>query len=907
MELIGRRAECSLLDGVLRAVRSGESRALVLHGDPGVGKSALMEYLARKATDCRLLRAAGVESEMELPYAALQQLCAPLLNRIDDLAAPQRDALSIAFGLSTGPAPNRLLIGLAVLSLLSDVADEQPLACLVDDLQWLDRASAQALAFVARRLGAESVALILATRVPYPDLSDLPAMQITGLRAADARALLDAVLSGPLDERVRDQFVAETGGNPLALLELPRGLSVHHLAGGFGLPGAEPLSAAVEQSFRRDVQALPDRTRRLLLLAAAEPLGDPLLLWRAAAQWGIRSEASAPAAAAGLAEFDVRVRFRHPLARSAVYGSAPVRDRRLAHQALAEATDPDRDPDRRAWHRAQASEGPDEDVAAELESSAGRARARGGLAAAAAFLQWATMLTVEPGLRVERALAAASANLDAGAFGAAVDMLAVAEGGPLSDHQGARANLIRAQLAYVTGRGNDAPPLLLKAAKRLAPIDPALSRATYLEALTSAMFADRLAVGVDVVEVARAAAMAPPPPDAPTPPDLLLEGIAARYNDGYAAGVPLVRQALDRFGSSMPADEQLRWSWLACTTAVAVLDDDRWATLSDRHVQLARGVGALSEVPLALSSRVLLLCFVGDLSAAALLLQEQQAVIEATGASLAPVGAMALAAFRGDEAGAAALIEMTNTDVMRRGEGVGLTIALWANALLNNGRGNYQKARTEAQRCVDYANGFGSSPWGQVELVEAAVRSGSMQTATSTLSRLTEMATVCGTDWALGVEARSRALLSDGADAERLYRDAIERLGRTRVRTELARAHLVYGEWLRRERRRTDARTQLRIAHDLFDGVGMHAFAERTRRELLATGETARKRTAAATGPQLTPQEQQIARLAAQGLTNPDIGARLFISSRTVQYHLSKVFTKLGIRSRSQLRQMLPT
>ncbi|MBV8291445.1 MAG: LuxR family transcriptional regulator, partial [Mycobacterium sp.] len=478
----------------------------------------------------------------------------------------------------------------------------------------------------------------------------------------------------------------------------------------------------------------------------------------------------------------------------------------------------------------------------------------------------------------------------------------IAEGGPLSDHQSARLDLIRAQLAYVTGRGSDAPPLLLKAAGRLESIDAKLSRATYLEALSAAMFADRLAVGADAIAVARAAATAPPPPHAPTPTDLLLDGIAARCNEGYVAGTPLVRRALASFGSAMSADEQLHWSFLACVTAISVWDDDRWETLSAEHVQLARSAGALSEVPLALTSRALLLLFVGDLSAAALLIQEQQAAIEAIGASLAPLAAIGLAAFRGDGAEVAALIARVTTDVTRRGQGNGLTIAMWANALLNNGIGNYQEARTDAQRCVDSANTFGSSPWAQVELVEAAVRSDAMETAASTMSRLTEMATACGTNWALGVEARSRALVAEGAEAERLYRGSIELLARTRMRTELARAHLLYGEWLRRERRRADARARLRTAHDMFDAMGMEAFAERARRELLATGETAHKRTPAATGAQLTPQEAQVARLAAEGLTNPEIGARLFISAKTVQYHLSKVFAKLGVSSRSQLR-----
>jgi DNA-binding CsgD family transcriptional regulator len=902
VDLIDRGAERRLLDGVLRDALSGRSRVLVLHGDPGVGKSALLEYAAEQACGCRLVRAAGVESEMELAYAALHQLCSPMLDRLDRLPAPQRDVLSTAFGLSAGPPPDRFLIGLATLTMLSDVAEDQPLVCLVDDFQWLDRASAQALAFVGRRLGADSVALIVASRVVSADLATLPESQVTGLREADARALLDAALTAPVDERVRDQIVAETAGNPLALLELPRGLGVHELAGGFGLSGAAPLSGAVEESFRRGVQALPEQTRRLLLLAAAEPLGDPALLWRAAATLGMGPEAAAPAAAAGLADFGFRVRFRHPLARSAVYRSASVEERQSVHQALAEATDPQRDPDRRAWHRAQASGGPNDEVAAELERSADRAQARGGFAAAAAFLERATMLTLEPDLRAERALSAASAKIQAGAFGAAWDLLAIAEGGPLSDHQHARADVIRAQLAYVTDRGSDAAPLLLKAAQRLQPIDPMLSRTTYLHALQAAIFAGRLAVGGGVLDVARAA-KASPRPTAPTLTDLLLDGLSAYYTDGFVVALPMLRRAVSAARRDVPNHER-PFLWLAGIAALHVWDDESWDVVSARHVELARAAGALAELPLALSSRAVMLTFCGELTAAAALLQELKTVTEATGDSLATDPAMNLAAFRGRWAEASAMIESTTRDVMERGEGIWLSVAEFAEALLNNGIGDHRAALPPIQRAAAQAD-IALSAWASVELVEAAVRSGATNTAADTVARLRESTGASGTDWALGVEARSRALLSDGAEADRLYREAIERLGRTRMRTELARAHLLYGEWLRRERRRADARTQLRIAHEMLEAIGMEGFAERARRELSATGETARKRSDATTGPQLTPQEDQAARLAAEGLTNSEIGARLFLSAKTVQYHLRKVFAKLGISSRSQLPQAL--
>ncbi|WP_457147265.1 AAA family ATPase [Mycobacterium sp. URHB0021] len=900
MELIDRFSERRVLDEVLRDVRAGQSRVVVLHGEPGVGKSVLMDYAAERAEGCRLFRATGVESEMELPYAALHQLCVPVLHHLDRLPGPQRDALSVAFGIRSGPTPERFLTGLAVLTLFSEVAGDQPLVCLVDDLQWLDHASAQALSFVARRLGAEPVGMVLATRVVLADLSSLTGMQVKGLRAADARALLDSVLTAPLDEQLLEQFVAETGGNPLALVELPRGMGLHELAGGFGLPAAVPLTVAVEESFRREVQALPDQTRRLLLVAAAEPLGDPALLWRAAATLGIGADAAAPAAEAGVMEFGARVRFRHPLARSAVYRSTSVRDRQSVHRALADVTDPQTDPDRRAWHRAQAAVGPDDDVAAELERSAGRARARGGLAAAAAFLERSTMLTMDPGLRAERSLAAASANLDAGAFAAAADLLAVADGEPLSDLQHARTVLIRARLAFVTGRGNDAPPLLVNAARRLQTVDTALSRATYLDAMEAAFLAGRLASGAGLLDVARAARSAPSPRSARLS-DLVLDGFVAHFIDGYAAGLPLLRRAVGAASDGSTPDEP---RFMVAVAATHIWDDESLDVITARHVDRARAAGAMTQLPLALSARARNLLYTGDLVAAEAVLHEAQSVTRATGDRFATSAVMALLGFRGDQAGLSALIEANTSDVMDRGEGSWLTVAEYAGALVNNGIGDHAAALVLAQRAADQRD-LATPVRAAVELVEAAARCGAMTIATQALTKLAETTTAAGTDWALGVEARSAALLAKGPEAERLYRQAIELSGRTRMRTELARAHLLYGEWLRRERRRIDARAQLRSAHEMFDEMGMAGFAARARRELSATGETARKRSVAASRPQLTPQEEQVTRMAAGGLTNSDIGARLFISPKTVQYHLTKVFTKLDINSRSQLHQAL--
>ena len=905
--LTDRVGERDALDRLVGAIRAGESRVLVVRGDPGVGKTVLLDYLAGRASGagCRITRAVGVQSEMELAFAGLHQLCAPLLGRGAHLPAPQADALRIALGVSAGPPPDPFLVGLAVLSLLSGVAGDRPLVCVIDDEQWLDQASAQALGFVARRLAADPVGLVFAAREPGAELAGLPELDVGGLSDEDARALLEAALAAPLDARVRDLIVSETRGNPLALLELPRGLTPSELAGGFGLPGAAPMTGRIEDSFRRQLDALPEQTRRLLQLAAADPSGDPPLIWRAAERLGIPAPAAEPAAEAGLVDFGTRVRFRHPLARSAAYRSASARERREAHKALAEVTDPQFDPDRRAWHLAQAVPGPDDDVAAELERSAGRAQARGGVAAAAAFLERAAVLTLDPERRAGRALAAAQAKVQAGAPDAARSLLAMAETGPLGDLEQARLELVRARLVSTTSRGGDAPLLLLRAAQRLERNDIALARTTYLEAVAAAMFAGRLASpGGSIMEVARAAGAAPPPPHAPRPPDLLLDGLAVYYTHGYAPALPLLRQALAAAGTGTFADEEPHWLWLACVAAYHVWDDERWELLSRRYIRLVRQVGALAELPLALDRRARPLLFAGELTAAAALLDETRAVEEVTGSSPWPYGALSLAAFRGQQASASALIGTIMGDVTRRGEGLGITAAEWANAVLSNGLGRYEIALAAAQRATEYRGDLGFSNWALVELVEAAVRSGMTEAAAGAYRRLTAMTGPAGTDWALGLAARSRALLSDGDEAEGCYREAITRLGRTRLRVDLARAHLLYGEWLRRQQRRRDAREQLRTAYQMLTAMGIEGFAERARQELIATGETVRKRTVE-TDTTLTAQEALIARLARDGRTNPEIGAQLFLSARTVQYHLRKVFTKLGIESRRELHAAL--
>ena len=903
--LVGRRAECDVLDRLVGTVRAGESRVLVVRGEPGVGKTALLDYLVEQASGCSVARAAGVQSEMELAFAGLHQLVAPMLDRLDGLPVPQADALRTAFGISSGPAPDRFLLGLAVLGLLAAAAEEQPLICVVDDEQWLDRASAQVLTFAARRLEAESVGLVFAARTPSDELAGLPELVVQGLNEADAGALLDSVLTAPLDPRVRDQIVSETRGVPLAILGLTEELTPAELAGGFGLPAGMPISTRIEDSFRRRIEALPGQTRRLLLLAAADPLGDPLLVWRAAKRLNIPTEAATPAAQAHLLEFGARVRFRHPLVRSAAYRSATVQDRHDTHRALAEATDPQIDPDRRAWHRAQATPGPDETVADELEHSAARAQARGGLAAAAAFLERSAELTLDQANLGRRALAAARAKQLAGASDDALKMLAMAEGGSLTELERAKTDLLRGQIAFASGRGSEAPRLLLAAAKRLEPLDVSLARETYLQTLAAVTFAGRLSSpGGGVPDVALAARAAPPPSHPPCAPDLFLDGLAAHFCDGYAAGLPILRRALTLFGADMSAAEELRWLWLAGITALHVWDDEDWDALTDRHVQLAREAGALSELPLALTSRILSELFAGELTVAATLTDEVRAATEATGSNLAPYGALFLAAVRGREADASALIETNRKDIERRGVGVGVTTTAWARAVLYNGLGRYEWALDAAQQATDYPLDIGTSYLALGELVEAAMRTGTHEIAADAHRRLVEVTHPSGTDWALGVEARARALLSGAEPADDLYREAIERLSRTRVRLEVARTHLLYGEWLRRENRRVDAREQLRAAHELFTSMGAGGFAGRAGRELLATGETVRRRTVQTAG-ELTAQEAQIARLARDGLSNPEIGTRLFISPRTVQYHLRKVFTKLDISSRKQLGNVL--
>jgi DNA-binding CsgD family transcriptional regulator len=897
--LYGRGSECSLLDDVVAALRAGESRTLLIHGEAGIGKTALLNYVVAAAADMQVLHAAGVESEMELPFASLHQLCSPLLGTVEQLPPPQRDALEVAFGRTAGPAPDRFLVGLAALTLLSRAAEESPVLCVVDDAQWLDEVSAKTLVFVARRLLAEPVGLFFAAREPPADLRGLPELEVRGLRHGDARALLRSAVMVRLDERVRDRIVADTRGNPLALIELPRGLTVEQLAGGFGLMDASghALPTRLERSFQRRVEAISADARLLLLIAAAEPVGDPVIVQSAAERLGI--DIAAAHGTDGLLTIEESVRFRHPLVRSAVYQSAPGDQRRSVHLALAEATDGEIDPDRRAWHLAAAALAPDEAVAGELERCASRARARGGVAAAAAFLQRALRLTADARRRTERALAAAESSFQAGWLDTTQRLLAVAESHPLDGFQTARAALLRGHLALVLNYGKDAPLLLLEAARQLEAFDLELAREAYLTAYGSAMSAAHLGQAGVFLDICRAIEHVPPRQDGPDGKSLLLEGLARMHTDGRAVAIPILQRAASAL-ARLPDEDVLRWGWIAPMASHVTWDSDGSREIYERQAEIVRAAGALSELPVYVSSLALDNAWNGDLAGARLLIAESDTVAAATGSQLPRFAALRLLSMEGKQPEASALITATIERATAQGQGLAVRMAQWAAAVLYNGMGRFDEAAAAAREVA--ANDIDPYPqmWALPELVEAAARMGESDVARNALDRLAAMTRPAGTDWGLGTEARSRALLSDGEKADLLYREAIQRFGRTRLRPELARAHLLYGEWLRREGRRRDSREQLRAAHQMFSEMGMEAFAERTHRELIATGETARKRTAD-TLHDLTPQEEQIARLVRDGLSNPEIAAQLFLSSRTVEWHLRKVYEKLGIGSRREL------
>lgn len=902
--LLGRRAECALFDRWQDAVKAGRGGALVVLGEPGIGKSALLDHMASTTVGFRVVRAAGVEAETELPFGVLHQVCAPFLATLEHLPGPQQDALSAAFGLRTGAAPDRLMLSLAVLGLLSEAAVRQPLICVIDDAQWLDPGSAQALTFVAHRVGAEPLGLVFATRHAGNGLRGLQEVPLTGLGPGDARALLHSALHVPLDEGVVERIATEARGSPLALLELPRTLTAAGFAGGFGpTDTAAAVPGRIEDSFRSRVLGLPPATRMLLLVAAADPTGDSALLWRAAARLGIGVSAATAAETDGLLSIDTKVVFRHPLVRSAVYRAMPLSQRRAAHRALAEVTSPS-EPDRRAWHRALAAVGFDEEAAAELEGSAHRALARGGIAAAGAFLERSVALTAEPAARAERALRAARAKQQAGAYDSALDLLAVADRGPENELRAADSELLRGQIAFARSFGGGATPVLLSAARRFESIDASRARDVHLQALAAAMLAGRLGDECRIAEVARSARRVPAA-SVPRASDLLLDGLTLLIVEGRGAAVPVLRRAVSAFTTAeLAPEEELYWLWLAGHGAGLLWDDDAWRVLATRLLRSCEIRGAISILPVAAATRAGLHLLSGELLQAASLAETAADVTFMTGAGPVAYAEVGLAVFRGRDDDALAAIRTATRDSMARGEGMALTYLQWATAVLHNGACRYEQALESAREAGADSSIQRIRNWALAELIEAAVRTGHRDLADEALRELCRTTGPCSSHWAAGVEAQCRALLADGPDAEELYRTALGRLECTRLCAAVARVHLLYGEWLRRERRHLEARDQLRQAHEMFVRFGMDGFAERARSELSAAGEPTRTRRSWL-GDQLTPQERRIAMLAAEGCTNPEIASRLFISASTVDYHLRKVFRKLKVTTRTQLAWLL--
>ncbi|MCK8678427.1 AAA family ATPase [Streptomyces lichenis] len=893
--LTGRQDELRRLDTLLQAAREGGGSALVLRGEPGIGKSALLHRLGEAASGFLVLRASGAEFEMELPFAALHQLLAPVTDRLAALPAPHRTALEIAFGLDTG-SPDPFLVGVASLGLLAETARERPVLCVVDDAHWLDRASAKALAFLARRVSAEPVALVCAVREPsrLSELDGLPGHRLRGLGEADARALLAAAVRAPLDERVRDRVLAEARGNPLALVELPRTAGLAGMAGGYAQP--ESVPEVIEQSFRSRLALLPPAARLLVTVAAADPIGDPGLLWRAAGDLGI--DADATAQSVPLVEFGTRIRFSHPLARSAAYWAATPEERRRAHRALAAATDPVTDPDRRAWHLAQACAGPDEQVAAALEASAARARERGGAAASAAFLARSAALTADPARRAERVLAAVQAKLSVGDFDTAAELLSTVPaddpadgatdrpaGGRAGDPgRAARADLLRGRLSFVRSRGEENPTThLLRAASRLAASDPVRARDCCLDAIEMGLLLGGLD---DVVAAVRKVA----PPDGPEPASgatAVLAGLVRLVGEGHAAAGP----ALGPILASVQDAVWARRPSLGFMLATELWDFAALRGISARAVAAGRESGSFHALPIALAMRATASVHAGELGTAMELISEEEAIADATGAAPLVYPRLHLAALRGRRREAAELFETVD-------HRMSLSVR-WATAVLGNGLADYPAALEAARQAVKYG-AVGTAGLALPELVEAAVRCGETEVAAGALASLRERTQAGGQPWGLGVEAWTRALVTGEESA---YQEAVDLLADDALVVYRARARLLYGEWLRRQGRRRDARSALRLAHETLSDLGMEAFAERAAGELRATGEQARSRTSKASD-QLTMQEVHIARLVADGATTKEVAAKLFLSPRTVDAHLRNIFRKLGLTSRRQLRDL---
>jgi DNA-binding CsgD family transcriptional regulator len=907
--LLGRDEERQALSEVMQRARDGQGGAVVVRGEAGIGKSALVSDLAATADDFRVHRVAGVESEMELPYAGLQQLCDPILDHLLELPDPYRNALDTVLGRSSGSAPDRFLVGMAVLELVGAAAARTPVAWFVDDAQWLDRSSAQTVGFVCRRLGAERAAIVIAARgIEHDaDLDGLPELRLGGLGDEDAGALFDSVVTGPTDPAVRDRIISETRGNPLALLELPRAWTTAELVEGLSQSDDMTLSGRLERSFAKRLAALPPDTQTLLTLAAAEPKGDPALLWSAAERLGLDWSSAAPAEQEGLIEFGRHVYFRHPLVRAAAYRGAPIRKRLDAHRALAEVTDPVQDPDRRAWHRASSTVAHDESIACELEQAAARAESRGSLLAAAAFLERAALLTADGARRANRTLGAAKAKRDAGALESALRLLTAVETEPPSELRGALTEQLRGRIAFDQRRGADAAVLLLSAARRLEPFDARLARDAHLEALAAAVWATDPDRRDQLRDAGSAARNAPVIQHSLRATDLFLDALALRVTAGYGPAAPALTRALAAIHDlNLEADNVERMVWLAGNriggvVALEAWDFDAAFTLAQQQVSVARGSGALVQLQFVLNFEANNVVLTGDLDRASDLIEEERRLSIMTG--VAPLGYSGLfvEAFRGDPTRALPMIAATIATATAKGLGRTIGYAHCANAILCNALGRHAEALRSAQRVVA-GDMLAFQTFAAPELAEAASRSGDLDALAEINDWMQERAAATPTEWAMGIAALVGALAADDADADRLHEEAIAHLAKTPLRVALARAQLLYGEWLRRQGRKGDARVQLELAHDALEAMGVEAFAERARRELSATTGRRRRRFIDAPSTQLTSQELQIAQLVQRGLSNREIGDRIFLSPRTVEWHLRNVFGKVGVSARRELR-----
>ena len=904
LTLYGRAPECEALGQLIANVQAGRSRVLVVRGQDGIGKTALLDHLETRGSECQIVRLDGIESEATCAFAALHRLCVALHGRPEQLPAPQRNALESAFGLRDCAAPDGFLTGMAVLGLLADACVGRPLICVIDDAQWLDSESAHALGLAARRLKALPAALVIAVREPSGgrDFAGIPDLPLEPLHDQDARALLDARLFGPMDPAVRDRVLAEARGNPRRLLASAGRQTAEELGGGFGLPSLEAASAPEAGGLLRALDALPRAVRRLLLIAAAEPTGSPALVWRAADLLDV-ARGPQTAAAGAIADFGAFIRFRHVVGRSVAYWSASSGERREVHAALAAGIDPDADAWSHAWHRALASPAPDESVAAAIERSANGVRSRGGLQADAIFRDHAVELTPGSEHRARRALAAARVKHLSGAAESASRLLAIARAGPLDEPGHRRADMLEARLASQESYARGATRLTL-AARHLETVDPALAREGYRDALHAVLVAGRLAGEEGLRGVAAAVLARRRTLDPPICADLV-DAMAFLIARGPAAGAPQVRQALKVMTDAIGVTEVSRGELLlGCRAARDLWDHATWSKLSEQLIEQARRAGALRVLPVALHDAVVARVVAGDFVGAAKKAGQAEAAVKASGAPVGPYGTLALAAWSGAHEEVERLTSAATAGLLERDEGRWISAAGWAAAVVGNSMGRYRTALTAAQRGAADPLGLGFAAWSTAELVEAAVRAGHPETVDAALGRLGEVAEGGGTDWSRGILARAQALASGEPAAEGRYREAIALLDRAALPAEAARARLLYGEWLRRRKRRTDARKQLRASYRALAEMGAAGFAARARRELAATGETIRHHVSGH-GVALTTQEARIARLAADGLTNHEIGARLFLSARTVEWHLHKAYEKLRVRSRRELHGVL--